>query len=350
MKRIAGWWTSPQAFILYFIGCGLVGVGLIVASTYKPSGAVASVILQGIGIALVSTATVAAPISLYGNSLFISQLRELTVDKLLEMRLAPGLAHELRRETFDADMYDNFRWRISLEPVAGQPDMLMLYSRRDYTISNRTYRTRLLNIAHSEDAVALRTDNFAAGYRGISMVLGSLEDPVDKKEISFDASPLELEARRFLGRPIKIQHGRWAVMLSYELELPPRSYFTASIASEGYVHISGLNPFICDRPSSSLEVTVLHHPDVAVGVLELNNPEGETLDPQSTSAPDRSGFVEDNWTFRRGFFPGHGIQLSWALKRLLDNEADHDASPTAISREESGSYLGLLWCDSDIGT
>ena len=34
---------------------------------------------------------------------------------------------------------------------------------------------------------------------------------------AFDASSLEHEEKRFLGKPIKVEHGKWAVMLRYEL-------------------------------------------------------------------------------------------------------------------------------------
>jgi hypothetical protein len=314
MNKLASWWTKPQAFILYFMACGLLGAGLIIVAAYSTSNQVGSAVMQGIGIALLSTATVAAPITLYGNTLFISQLKELTIDKLLEMRLAPQLARELRRETLDVDTYDDFKWLISLDPVEGRPDLLIMHSRRDYTITNQTYRTRNLDISHSEHSFAPLLSGYTPGYRGVSLVLGSLEEPTDQQQeqqANFSLEDLERGAVEFLGNPIEIQPEKWAVMLRFKFALPPRSYFIASIASETCVHSDGTEPFICERPSPSLEITVVHHPETAIAVHELNKSESETLKSRNVTAGDKVRRISETWLFRRGFFPGHGVQLYW---------------------------------------
>lgn len=245
-------------------------------------------------------------------TLFISQLRELTIDKLLEMRLAPRLAQELRRETLDADMYDYFKWRISLEPVEGRPDLMRMYSVRDYAISNLTYRVRNLTIFHSEEMLAAMHQDTIPGYRTVTFAVDSLEDSNEQEPVTFDRKSLEDGASRFLGRPIEIERERWAVRLQYQLELQPRSCFFAIVASETCVHSDGTEPFICDRPSTSLEITVSHPQDTEIGVFELNNSNGKTIKPRIGPPAGPAGRIEETWIFRRGFFPGHGIQLYWA--------------------------------------
>ena len=295
--------------------------------------------MQGIGIALVSTATVAAPITLYGNTLFISQLRELTIDKLLEMRLAPQLAQELRRKALDADMYDVFKWHISLDPVEGRPDLLIIHSRRDYTIPNRTYRPRKVVISHSEETIAPLLQNFTPGYKAVTFALNSLEDSKEPKPVNFDPDPLESGSSKFLNRPIKIRREKWAVMLEYQLELPLRSSFHASVASETCVHSDGTVPFICDRPSTSLEMTVIHRRDTAIGVLPLNNPDCETVKPWITRSHERAGMIEENWVFSRGFFPGNGIQLYWAPQHSESSSNRAEARIATNHERDPGSHL-----------
>ena len=81
MNKTSSWWVRPISFIIFFTFCGLVGIALIVTSAYIPSSHIIAPTLQGLGIALITTAMVAAPITLYGNTLFMSQFRELTADK-----------------------------------------------------------------------------------------------------------------------------------------------------------------------------------------------------------------------------------------------------------------------------
>jgi hypothetical protein len=100
---------------------------------------VAGAVLQGLGVALVSTATVAAPITLFGHTLFLSELRALTVDKLLEMRLAPELVATLKEGTFGADIFHDLKFQMSLEPASGSENLLNFQYRRDYKIWVRLF-------------------------------------------------------------------------------------------------------------------------------------------------------------------------------------------------------------------
>ena len=286
-------------------------MALIVGSAYIASSSIAFPILQGLGIAFVSTATVAAPITLYGNTLFMSQFKELTVDKLLEMRLAPELVRVLRQETFDVDRYDEFKWKLSFDAMPSEDGFLKLYARRDYKISNPTYRPRILRIAHSADILVTQSRGFTPGYKGVSLSVVSIENPSDKDEVRIDATGREGTVGEFLNTPIKITRDRHAVMLNCELELPPRSLLIASIANETSVGITGTEPYICDRPAVSLGISVSHPPWLDIGILTLNNISGDSVDPISTSSPDREGRIEEEWMFNQGFFPGHGIQLRW---------------------------------------
>jgi hypothetical protein len=248
MNRISSWWVKPTSFAIFFIICGLMGIGLIVASAYVVSSSLA---------------------------------------------------------------YDDFKWKISFDAVPGQDDALKLYVRRDYRISNLTYRPRILRIAHSADLLLNQPDGFLPGYRGISLSIVSLEDTSDKYEARIDATERDGIVAKFRDAPITITRDKYAVMLKCELELPPRSLLIASIASETVVQPTGTEPYICDRPAASMEMTVARPPWIDIGILALNNISGDSVDSVSTSSPDQEGRVEQSWMFNQGFFPGHGVQLRW---------------------------------------
>lgn len=120
MNKMSSWWVRPISFVIFFTSCGLAGIALVVTSAHIPSSRIIAPTLQGLGIALITTAMVAAPITLYGNTLFMSQFRELTVDKLLEMRPAPALVKILKQDTFDVDLYEDLKWRLSFEAWPGK--------------------------------------------------------------------------------------------------------------------------------------------------------------------------------------------------------------------------------------
>jgi hypothetical protein len=312
MNKMSSWWVKPGSFVLFFTLCGLMGIALVITSAYMSSSHIISPILQGLGIALITTATVAAPITLYGNTLFMSQFRELTVDKLLEMRLAPELAKVLRQDTFDVDMYEDFKWRLSFEPMSGKRDFLKLQARRDYWITNRTYRTRILPITHSADIVLInQPEGFVPGYRKVSLSIVSLENSDNNEHIEFDATSHEDTARELRGRPIIIKRDKHAVMLNCDLELPPRSRLIASIASETSVGVSGTEPYICALPAVSMDLIVAHPSWLDIGVLSLKNINGDSIPPNDPGLPDQAGRIEERWILSQGFFPGHGIQLRW---------------------------------------
>jgi hypothetical protein len=311
MNKMASWWARPRSFVIFFALCGLAGIGLIIASAYMSSSDIAFPILQGLGIALVTTATVAAPITLYGNTLFMSQFKELTVDKLLEMRLAPELVKILRVEAFDVDSYEDFKWKLSFDAMPGQTTFLKLLARRDYRIRNVTYRPRILRISHSADVLVNQPEGFLPGYRWVSLSIVSVENPDDKEAVRFDAANADGVVAKLRGSPITITRERHAVMLRCEIELPPRSLLVASIASETTVGLTGTEPYICDRPAVAMDITVTHQPSLDIGILALNNISGDSVLPISTSSPDQAGRIEETWMFNQGFFPGHGIQLRW---------------------------------------
>jgi hypothetical protein len=318
---MSSWWARPISFIIFFAFCGLAGIAFIIASAYMVSSNIAFPILQGFGIALVTTAAVAAPITLYGNTLFMSQFKELTVDKLLEMRLAPELVKILRVESFDVDRYEEFKWKISFDAMPGNDSFLKILARRDYKIRNATYRPRILRVSHSADVLVGQPEGFIPGYRGISLSIVSVEDSNDKTELRFDATGREGLVGKLRGSPITVTRDKHAVMLGCEIELPPRSLLVASIASESVVGVTGTEPYICDRPAVAVEVTVTHQPWLDIGILALNNISGDSVDPINTGSPDQAGRVEETWIFNQGFFPGHGIQLRWGPSRPLRSNA-----------------------------
>ncbi len=313
MNKMSSWWIKPSSFIIFFAFCGLLGVALLVTSAYISSSHITAPTLQGLGIALITTATVAAPITLYGNTLFMSQFRELTVDKLLEMRLAPELAKILRQETFDVDMYENLKWRLSFEAMPGRKrELLKLQARRDYRITNRTYRTRILPIEHSADIIVIdQPEGFVPGYRKVSLSIVSLENSDKREHKEFDATGQEGIVAEFRGRPIIIKRDKHAVMLNCDLELPPRSRLIASISSENSLPASGTEPYICTLPATSMDLTVAHPSWLDIGVLLLKNIGGDSIPPDDPGSPDQAGRIEESWIFNQGFFPGHGIDLRW---------------------------------------
>lgn len=201
----------------------------------------------------------------------MSQFKELTVDKLLEMRLAPELVKILRVEAFDVDRYENFKWRLSFDAMPGQSSFLKLLARRDYRIRNITYRLRILRISHSADVLVSQPEGFIPGYRGVSLSIVSVENPKDKTEVRIDAARAKGIVAKLQGSPITITREKHAVMLRCEIELPPRSLLVASIASETTVGLTGTEPYICDRPAAAMDLTVTHQPSLDIGILSLNN-------------------------------------------------------------------------------
>jgi hypothetical protein len=318
MNKISSWWVKPNSFVIFFVFCGLVGIALVATSASISSSHIIAPTLQGLGIALITTATVAGPITLYGNTLFMSQFKELTVDKLLEMRLAPELAKILRHDTFDVDMYEDLKWRLSFEPMSGdRMDLLRLQARRDYWITNHTYRTRVLPIAHGADLVLLnQPEGFVPGYRKVSLSIVSLENSDNIEHIEFDATRQDGTAAELRGRPVTIKRDKHAVMLKCDLELPPRSRLIASIASEISVGVSGSEPYICALPAVSMDLIVAHPSWLDIGVLLLRNINGDSIPPDDPGLPDQGDRVEERWVFKQGFFPGHGIQLLWGPRLL----------------------------------
>ena len=313
MNKMSSWWVKPSSFVIFFAFCGLLGVALLVTSAYISSSHIIAPTLQGLGIALITTATVAAPITLYGNTLFMSQFRELTVDKLLEMRLPPELAKTLRQDTFDVDTYENLKWRLSFEAIPGaKRESLILQARRNYRITNRTYRARILPIEHSADIVLIdQPEGFVPGYRKVLLSIVSLENSDNPEHIEFDATGKEGTTAELRGRPITIKRDKHAVMLRCDLELPPRSRLIASITSETSVPANGTEPFICTLPAVSMDLTVAHPSWLDIGVLLLKNIGGDSIPADEPGFPDQAGRIEESWIFNQGFFPGHGIDLRW---------------------------------------
>ena len=312
MNRMSSWWIKASSFVVFFVFCGLVGIALVVTAADIPSSRIIAPTLQGVGIALISTATVAAPITLYGNTLFMSQFRELTIDKLLEMHLAPELAKILRQESFDVGTYDNFKWRLSFEPMPAQKEFLILQARREYRITNSTYRPRIFPILHSADIIlVIQPQGFVPGYRKMSFSIVSLENSDDREHIEFDATGQEGTAAELRGRPVIIKRDKHAVMLKCDLELPPRSRLIASVASETSVQVGGTEPYIFALPAVSMDLIVTHPSWLDIGVLSLKNPSGDSIPPDDPGLPDQADRIEESWTFNQGFLPGHGIQLRW---------------------------------------
>jgi hypothetical protein len=313
MNKMSSWWVKPISFVIIFTLCGLAGIALVVTSAYIPSSHIIAPTLQGLGIALITTAMVAAPITLYGNTLFMSQFRELTADKLLEMRLAPALLKILKQDTFDMVLYENLRWKLSFEEMPGKKrELLKLQARRDYRITNDTYRTRILPIEHSADIIVIdQPEGFVPGYRKVSLSIVSLENSDKRDDKIFDVTGQEDTVREFRGRPIIIKRGQHAVMLKCDLELPPRSRLTASIASETSVLANGTEAYICTLPAVSMELNVARPSWLDIGVLLLKNMGGDSIPPDERGLPDQADRIEESWIFNQGFFPGQGIQLRW---------------------------------------
>ena len=318
MNKMSSWWVKPISFVIFFTFCGLAGIALVVTSAYISSSRIIAPTLQGLGIALITTAMVAAPITLYGNTLFMSQFRELTVDKLLEIRLAPELVKTLKQDTFDVVLYEDLKWRLSFEAMPGKKrELLKLQARRDYRITNRTYSTRIVPIEHSADIIVMdQTEGFVPGYKKVMLSIVSLEDPEKKDEKIIDFSGRKDTVEEFRGKPITIKPGKHAVMLKCDLELPPRSRLSASIASETSLLANGTEAYICTFPAVSMELSVVHPSWLDIGVLLLKNMGGDSIPPDESGLPDQADRIEERWIFNQGFFPGQGIQLRWDSNSL----------------------------------
>lgn len=341
MNRSANRWARQSSFITYFAFCGVFGLALIVSSAFLPVRGTGGALVEGLGVALLSTATVAAPITLYGHMLFITEFRDLATDKLLEMRLAPPLIETLKQGTFYVDMYHDIRFQVSLEPIPHERDVLNVQYRRDYKIMNDTYRSKILHIAHTHEVAMGADSDSESGFKQLTLTVVPLDKGQLPTTLELDASNYDnRRPKKFMGKSIIINRGDRYVQLQLDFELPPRAYLAASIVSQARVGIFGSEPFVANRPATSMKVTVVHRPETEVAVFWLHNLSGHEVPPTTVIAADQTGKLEKNWELEQGFFPGQGIQLRWGPKSNVAGIRSHERmageAPSVPRVSESG--------------